>query len=68
MEDNNQKKWEYAPSPEGTGHIHLKKKYGLFIDGKWVEPSGKKYFKTVNPATEEVLAEIAYATEKDVDH
>lgn len=68
MEDNNQKKWEYAPSPEGTGHIHLKKKYGLFIDGKWVEPSGKKYFQTVNPATEEVLAEIAYATEKDVDH
>ncbi len=67
MEDNNQKKWEYAPSPEGTGHIHLKKKYGLFIDGKWVEPSGKKYFQTVNPATEEVLAEIAYATEKDVD-
>jgi aldehyde dehydrogenase (NAD+) len=68
MEDNNQKKWEYAPSPEGTGHIHLKKKYGLFIDGKWVEPSGKKYFQTVNPATEEVLAEIAYASEKDVDH
>ncbi|MBU3659519.1 MAG: aldehyde dehydrogenase family protein [Flavobacteriales bacterium] len=59
--------WEYAPSPEGTGHIKLNKKYNLFIDGKWVAPSSKKYFETINPATEEVLAEIAYANEKDVD-
>ena len=59
--------WEYAPSPEGTGHIKLNKKYNLFIDGKWVVPSSKKYFETINPATEEVLAEIAYANEKDVD-
>jgi len=68
MAENNNNNWEYAPSPEGTGHIQLKKKYGLFINGKWVEPSGKKYFPTINPATEEVLAEIAYATEEDVDH
>lgn len=59
--------WEYAPSPEGTGHIQLNKKYNLFIDGKWLAPSSKKYFETINPATEEVLAEIAYANEKDVD-
>ena len=59
--------WEYAPAPEGTGHIKLNKKYNLFIDGKWVVPSSKKYFETINPATEEVLAEIAYANEKDVD-
>lgn len=59
--------WEYAPSPEGTGHIKLNKKYNLFIDGKWVAPSSKKYFETINPATEEVLAEIAYANEKDID-
>lgn len=59
--------WEYAPAPEGTGHIKLNKKYNLFIDGKWVAPSSKKYFETINPATEEVLAEIAYANEKDVD-
>ena len=62
-----QSTWEYAPSPEGTGHIKLNKKYNLFIDGKWVAPSSKKYFNTINPATEEVLAEIAYANEKDVD-
>jgi aldehyde dehydrogenase (NAD+) len=62
-----QSTWEYAPSPEGIGHIKLNKKYKLFIDGKWVAPSSKKYFETINPATEEVLAEIAYANEKDVD-
>ena len=62
-----QSTWEYAPSPEGTEHIKLNKKYNLFIDGKWVAPSSKKYFETINPATEEVLAEIAYANEKDVD-
>ena len=62
-----QSTWEYAPAPEGIGHIKLNKKYKLFIDGKWVAPSSKKYFETVNPATEEVLAEIAYANEKDVD-
>jgi aldehyde dehydrogenase (NAD+) len=62
-----QSTWEYAPAPEGTGHIKLNKKYNLFIDGKWVAPSSKKYFETINPATEEVLAEIAYANEKDVD-
>jgi aldehyde dehydrogenase (NAD+) len=62
-----QSTWEYAPAPEGTRHIKLNKKYNLFIDGKWVAPSSKKYFETINPATEEVLAEIAYANEKDVD-
>lgn len=59
--------WEYAPSPESTDHINLKKKYDLFIGGKFVKPKSGKYFKTINPATEEVLAEIADADEKDVD-
>ncbi|GAB5416479.1 MAG: hypothetical protein Crog2KO_05790 [Crocinitomicaceae bacterium] len=42
--------WEYAPAPESTGHIDLKEKYDLFIDGKWVKPSSGKYFDTINPA------------------
>jgi aldehyde dehydrogenase (NAD+) len=58
--------WTYAPAPESTDHIKLKKKYDLFINGKFVSGSGK-YFKTINPATEEVIAEVAEATEKDVD-
>lgn len=59
--------WDYAPAPESTGHINLKKKYDLFIGGKFVKPKSGKYFKTVNPANEEVIAEIADADEKDVD-
>jgi len=61
------KNWEYDPSLESTGHIRLKKQYDLFIDGKWVIPSSGKYFASTNPATEEVLAEVAHANEKDVD-
>jgi len=66
MTDSNNK-WEYAPSLEGTKHIQLKDKYDLFIDGKWVKPSSNKYFDSINPANEEKLAEIAWASESDVD-
>ena len=59
--------WDYAPSPESTSHIQLKKQYDLFIGGKFVKPNSKKYFDSINPATEAKLAEIAEADEKDVD-
>jgi aldehyde dehydrogenase (NAD+) len=59
--------WSYAPSLESTGHIKSKKKYDLFINGKFVKPKSGKYFDTINPATEEKLAEIAEADQKDVD-
>lgn len=59
--------WDYSPSLEGTSHIDLKKQYDLYINGQWVKPSSKKYFKTINPATGELLAEVAHANEKDVD-
>ena len=65
--ENNSESWEYAPSLEGTSHIQLKKKYDLFIDGKWVKPKSGKYFASVNPANEEILAEVAHANEEDVD-
>lgn len=61
------KGWDYSPSPESTSHIDLKKRYDLYINGEWVKPSSKKYFKTFNPANEELLAEVAHANEKDVD-
>ena len=59
--------WNYAASPESTAHIRLEKKYQLFINNEWVTPSSKKYFPTINPATEDVLAEIAWANDADVD-
>jgi aldehyde dehydrogenase (NAD+) len=59
--------WEYAPAPESKGHIKLKDRYDLFINGKFVKPSSGKYFETINPATEEKIAEIAEANAADVD-
>ncbi len=59
--------WDYSSSLEAINHIQLKKKYTLFIDGKWIAPSKHTYFKTINPANEETLAEIASASKEDVD-
>jgi aldehyde dehydrogenase (NAD+) len=46
--------------------VDLRSTYGLFVGGEFVRGSGMA-FKTVNPATEEVLAEVAEATSADVD-
>lgn len=59
--------WTYAPAPEAKDHVKINSQYDLFIDGKFVKPQSKKYFSTINPATEEKLAEIAEANNKDVN-
>jgi len=59
--------WDLAPAPESTGHIKLKDTYNLFIDGDFVAPKSKKYFKTINPANEKVLAQVAEANDADID-
>jgi aldehyde dehydrogenase (NAD+) len=58
--------FEYAPAPESRSIVDIKPSYGLFIDGAFVDGSGTS-FKTINPATEEVLAEVAEASDADVD-
>jgi aldehyde dehydrogenase (NAD+) len=58
--------FEYAPAPESRSVVDIRESYGLFIDGSFVEGSGGR-FKTVNPATEEVLAEVVEASAEDVD-
>lgn len=40
--------------------------YKLFVDGKWAEPCEGVFFPTYNPATEEVIAEVALGNEKDL--
>ncbi len=57
---------EYAPAPESTSILHLKKSYGLFIDGDWVDGHGQS-FSTISPATEKKIATIASANTADVD-
>ncbi len=59
--------WEYAPAPESKSHIRLNSRYELFINGKFVRPQSGKYFESINPATEEKLADIAEANAADVD-
>ena len=59
--------FEYVPAPEATDHVKIASRYDLFIGGKFVRPHSKRRFPTVNPATEEVLAEVAEADEADVD-
>jgi len=58
--------FEYSPAPESTDHVRLEKRYGLFIGGKFVAPKSRRYFPTVNPATEETIAEVAEASAEDV--
>ena len=57
--------FEYAPAPESTSIVKLKPTYGLFINGVFVD--GERTFSTINPATEAHLADIAEASEADVD-
>ena len=59
--------WLYAPSPEATDNVRLSPRYELFVDGKFSAPASGKYFPTVNPSTETVIAEVADANEADVD-
>jgi len=60
-------KFEYAPAPESRAVVDIRSSYGLFIGGEFVGSTGGGSFKTVNPATEEVLADITEATTADVD-
>ena len=57
----------YAPSREGTDIVTIRPSYGLFIGGEEVEARSGRSITTVNPATEEPLAEVAEAGSEDVD-
>jgi len=59
--------FEYAPAPESMAVVDIRPSYGLFIDGQFVDPVDGGSFATVNPATEEVLTEVALAGAQDVD-
>jgi acyl-CoA reductase-like NAD-dependent aldehyde dehydrogenase len=58
--------FEYAPAPESRSVVDIASSYGLFIDGDFVDGTGTT-IKSINPATEEVLAEVAVASDADVD-
>lgn len=59
--------FEYAPAPESRAVVDIAPSYGLFIDGGFAEAADGKVFKTVSPANEEVLSEVAQAGAADVE-
>jgi len=58
--------WTYSPARENAALANLQPTYRPFVDGQFVDGGGEP-LKTVNPATEEVLAEIGTASPADVD-
>ena len=58
--------FEYAPAPESRSVVTLRPSYGLFIDGEFT--AGQGVFKTINPADEEVLAEVSEAGPENIDN
>lgn len=56
-----------APAPESKSAAKINPRYDLFINGKFEKPASKKYFDTINPATEEKLSEVADANQVDVN-
>src|SRR6516164_8673707 len=60
-------KFEYAPAPESRSIVTLRESYGLFIGGEFTPGVDGRAFKTISPATEEVLAEVTEAGPADVD-
>jgi len=43
------------------------RRYRMFVNGEWAEANGGKYFPVVDPSTEEIIAEVPDAGEKDVN-
>ncbi len=62
----------YGPAPEAADAANAwldrhERKFGLFINNRWVEPSTGEYYDNFNPATGEKLAQTAQAGQPDVD-
>ncbi|MBS0530155.1 MAG: aldehyde dehydrogenase family protein [Proteobacteria bacterium] len=61
--------YDLAPDrrPETAADNFLRKQQQLLIDGRRVASSSGRTFRSINPATEEVIATIAEGDERDVD-
>ncbi len=63
---------EYGPAPESAAQAldwiaARDGRFGLFINGAFVEGAGGETFETRNPATGELLAHVTQAGQADVD-
>ena len=53
------------PTENVTGYVTKTRK--MLINGKWVDAASGKTFKTYNPATGEVLSNVAEGDKEDID-
>jgi aldehyde dehydrogenase (NAD+) len=60
------KAFEYAPAPESRDIARLRPSYQIFVNGEFRD-GGSEPAKTINPADETPLAEVAEAGPADVD-
>src|SRR5256884_5558406 len=60
-------RFQYAPAPESSSIVDIRSSYGLFIGGEFVDTKDGELFKTINPASEDVLAEVTAAGASDVE-
>ena len=60
--------FEYASAPESRDIVRLEERYGLLVGGEFVAPRSDEFHRTLSPATEEPLAEIAVAGPEYLDH
>ncbi|MDP2779717.1 aldehyde dehydrogenase family protein [Devosia sp.] len=63
---------EYGPAPEANAEVkewlgNAKSGFGHFINGQFTSTESAELFTVTNPATDEVLAEVAMGTSADVD-
>jgi len=56
----------FEPGKFGTA-VAFKKRYGNFINGDWVAPSGGQYFENITPVTGRVFCEIPRSTAEDIE-
>src|SRR5690625_5193072 len=59
--------FDYAPAPESPSVVDIASSYGLFINGEFTDATSGESLKTINPATEENLADVAVAGTDDVE-
>ena len=58
--------WSYAPAPESVDP-QIKKRYDLFLDGKFVPAADGTYRTVLNPANAQPLCEVAEGGVADID-
>jgi phenylacetaldehyde dehydrogenase len=56
-----------ADSVEQQADSFVRSSHRLLINGEWVEAASGETFETINPATEEVLAEVAHGQAEDIN-